>query len=171
LLAAGAALGDERPVVVAGADREAIERAAPAGCDVLFNPAWSLGRAGGILLAHGQRPGRALCLAPVDVPLVPASVFEALARKWDELGEPARGWLAPRLERPPDSRSGRFGHPVVVGPDLLDGLAALGPGADLRALRSAADPLAAVAVEAAEILDDLDLPADLDRLRRRLERA
>lgn len=169
LLQAGQALGGERPLVVTGGDREAIERAAPAGCDVLFNPEWSLGRAGGVLRAHALRPGSALCLAPVDVPLVPARVFAALARKWDALGSPGLGWLAPRLDLASDDRTGRFGHPVVLGPLLLDGLAALGPAADLRQLRRAAEPLASLAVDAPEILDDLDTPTDLELLQRRLE--
>jgi molybdenum cofactor cytidylyltransferase len=167
LLAAGANLGGARPMVVTGADHAAIARAAPQRCELLFNPEWALGRAGGILLAHQRRPEHALCLAPVDSPLVPAGVFEALARKWDEMGEPVQGWLAPQLERPGDPLHGRFGHPVIAGPDLLDKLAALGPAADLRELRRAAHPLARIAVGAAEILDDLDLPSDLERLQAR----
>jgi molybdenum cofactor cytidylyltransferase len=167
LLEAGAAIGDVPPLVVTGADHQAIARSAPCGCELLFNPAWERGRAGGVLLAHERWPDHALCLAPVDVPLVPARVFAALARKWDELGAPPSGWLAPRLEHPGDLLHGRFGHPVVAGPRLLDKLAELGARADLRSLRRLSDPLAQIAVQAPEILDDLDLPSDLERLQRR----
>ncbi len=167
LLEAGAAIGDVPPLVITGADHQAIARSAPRGCELLFNPEWERGRAGGVLLAHERRPDHALCLAPVDVPLVPTRVFAALARKWDELGAPSSGWLAPRLELLGDALHGRFGHPVVAGPRLLDKLEELGAEADLRSLRRLSDPLAQIAVQAPEILDDLDLPSDLERLQRR----
>ena|SRR5687767_3955185 len=170
LLAASAGLGDVPRVVVTGGDDGAIVRSAPSGCELLFNPEWERGRSGGVLLAHRRLPDAALCVAPVDVPLVPASVFEALAHKWDELGAPASGWLAPRLELRADPRDGRYGHPVIVGPALLDQLETLGPSADLRELRRASHPLSRVGVGAPEILDDLDLPGDLERLQRRLGR-
>jgi CTP:molybdopterin cytidylyltransferase MocA len=171
LLAAGACLDGHPPLVVTGADHDAIARAVPAVCELLHNPRWAEGRSGGILLAHRRLPDRALCLAPVDVPLVPAPVFEALARKWEELGAPPSGWLSPRLEAPGRPGDGRHGHPVVLGPALLDSLEGLPPTASLRELRGRARPLAQVAVEQVAILDDLDLPEDLRRLRQRLGRA
>jgi molybdenum cofactor cytidylyltransferase len=167
LLEAGGGIGDVPPLVVTGSDHPSISRAAPRGCELLFNPEWERGRAGGVLLAHERWPDHALCLAPVDVPLVPASVFTALARKWDELGAPPSGWLAPRLRLAGDPLHGHFGHPVVAGPRLLARLADLAPEADLRSLRRLSDPLCQLAVETAAILDDLDLPSDLERLQRR----
>ncbi|MDP6539656.1 MAG: NTP transferase domain-containing protein [Planctomycetota bacterium] len=160
LLDAGACLDEVAPLVVAGADHEALAAAVPPGVDLIHHRAWAAGRSGGIVAAAGARPGRDLCLAPVDVPLVPAEVFEALARAWSEAGAPGGGWLAPR-------HGGRHGHPVVVGRELVAGLAASPPDTPLRDVRGRADPLLAVPVRAREVLDDLDRPADLDRLRER----
>ena len=163
LLEAGAVL-DDAPLVVTGADHTRIAAALPKGIEALENPAWAAGRTGGVARAALRRPGRDLCIAPVDVPLVPASVFAALAVAWHEAGAPARGWLAPWVER---AGARRFGHPVIVGRELAAHLADWPPGRALRELRDRADPLLAVRVEAAEILDDLDGPEDLDALRRR----
>jgi CTP:molybdopterin cytidylyltransferase MocA len=166
LLAAGAALGDPRPLVIAGAHAAEIERACAARAEVAFNPRWSEGRTGGVALAHALRPGLDLCLAPVDAPLVPGAVFAALAQAWNAAGEPELGWLAPHFPpgAPPGGR--RYGHPVVAGRRLLDRLGALAPGAPLRSLRALAEPLFSIGTDRAAVLDDLDTPEDLERLRR-----
>jgi CTP:molybdopterin cytidylyltransferase MocA len=121
-----------------------------------------------VALAHGARPGLDLCLAPVDVPRVPAAVFEGLARAWEEAGAPARGWLAPAWAAP-GGGPGRHGHPVVVGRGLLDRLDDPGlRGRPLKALRALAGPLLALLGPWPEILEDLDTPADLERLQKKL---
>ena len=150
--------------MITGADHEAIRAAVPAGVEVARNDAWARGRTGGIQLAVRLRRERDLCLAPVDVPLVPAEVFAALSRAWEEAGAPARGWLAPAVELDGEIR---HGHPVVVGRDLLAELAAWPPERPLRELRARAAPLLSAPVGAVEVLDDLDEPADLAALRRR----
>jgi CTP:molybdopterin cytidylyltransferase MocA len=161
LLAAGAASSGAPPLVVTGADHAAIAAALPGGVAALENPRWAEGRAGGVALAARARPGLDLCLAPVDVPLVPARVFSALAAAWQAAGAPARGWLAPCVAV---GGSRRFGHPVVLGRDLVGLLAAARKDLPISALRAEADPLLAVEVESLRILDDLDTPADRDRL-------
>lgn len=168
LLAAARPLADPRPLVVSGADHEAIARAArrqDAELEVVHNPDWEAGRTGGVALAARLRPGRDLCLAPVDVPLVPAAVFEALDAAWSQAGAPAEGWLAPFVRR---DGAPRFGHPVVLGRGLARRLERLSPAEPLRVLREHAAPLLAVEVASAAILDDLDTPLDLRRLRGRL---
>ena len=165
LLRAGAGMDGAAPLVITGADHRAIERAAPGGGEVAFNEAWERGRSGGVRVARGLRPGLDLCLAPVDVPLVPREVFEALAAAWANAGAPARGWLAPCVVG--GDGVPRFGHPVVVGRELLGELEAMDEGAPLRELRSRAHPLLAVEVSAREILDDLDAAAALARVRGR----
>ncbi len=129
------------------------------------NAEWERGRTGSVALAASLRRGQDLCLAPVDVPLVKRSVFEALARSWHSAGSPARGWLAPR-------HAGRFGHPIVVGRallwDLLEKSADLGPDTPLSELRARAMPVFFVDVDDVAVLDDLDGPDDLSRLRARL---
>jgi len=165
LCAAGASLSGAPPLVVTGGDHAEILAAAPPGAEVLFNPDWRGRRTSGVRLAASHRPGRDLCIAPVDVPLVPAPVFEALLEAWLSAGSPSRGWLAPSFPLVP-GRKPRFGHPVVAGRDLLLELSAAAPGAPLRWLRERAAPLLSVAVPHPEILDDLDTPEDFQRLRR-----
>jgi CTP:molybdopterin cytidylyltransferase MocA len=154
------------PLVIAGADHDEIAAAAPRGVEVLFNPDWHTGRTSGVRLAAAHRPGLDLCLAPVDVPLVPAAVFLALRRAWIAAASPTRGWLAPCLASPPGGAP-RFGHPVVAGRGLLAELGSLAPDDPLRTLRERAEPLFSVSVPHPEILDDLDTPEDFRRLLRR----
>ena len=156
----GACFDDTVPLVITGADHALIEAALPRGLEIAHNAEWARGRTGGVALACAHRSGLDLCLAPVDAPLVPARVFAALLRAWTEALAPSRGWLAPR-------RAGRFGHPVVVGRSLLEELAEFEPGTPLSALRVHADPLLSIDVDADEVLDDLDTPEDLARLRAR----
>ncbi len=164
LLEAGRALDGAPPLVVAGADWDAIRAAAPAGVEVAHNETWERGRTGTVALAARLRPGLDLVLAPVDVPLVGVEVFAALERAWAERGAPARGWLAPAAGSPP-----RPGHPVVVGRELVGEAAAMAPDEPLRTLRARAEPLWMVAVATEAVLDDLDTPADLARLAARFD--
>ena len=60
-----------------------------------------------------------------------------------------------------------MGHPVVVGRALAQKALELAPDAPLRGLRQSARPLWSLAVPSAAILDDLDTPEDLARLRAR----
>lgn len=168
LLAAGACFDGAPPLVVAGADHDAIARAAPARAEVLHHARWSDGRTGTVAAAAARRPGLDLCLAPVDVPLVPSEVFAALRAAWIAEGSPTRGFLAPWVGPEKDSdRPHRFGHPIVVGRELLRELAALPADAPLSELRARAEPLRGVEVRSRAILDDLDTPEDLERLRGR----
>jgi len=169
LLAAGAVLDSTPPLVVTGADDAPIAAALPPGVERVFSPDWARGRNAGLALACERRPGRDLALAPIDCPLVPRAVFEALAERWVRAGAPPRGWLAPRA-RGAYGRA-RHGHPLVLGRDLARAVAFLEPDAPLRALRERASPLLSLDVPGLEVLDDLDLPADLERLRARLEGA
>jgi molybdenum cofactor cytidylyltransferase len=160
LVRSGAAFDAIPPLVVSGADHALIASALPRGVEIAFNERWERGRTGGIQLAARVRAGFDLCLAPVDVPLVPREVFDALAQAWVEAGSPARGWLAPRCAR-------GFGHPIVVGRALLEEISGLDPDEPLSSLRKRAEPLAAIEVLSDAILDDLDTPEDLERMRAR----
>jgi molybdenum cofactor cytidylyltransferase len=166
LLAAGRCFDGAAPLVITGQDHDAIAAAAPRGVEVRRNSDWERGRTGGVLLAASLRSGLDLCLAPVDVPLVPASVFEALLAAWLRSNSPGRGWLAPSFT-PKGSPSPRFGHPVVLGRDLLQDHAGLEPKTPLNRLRERGDPVFSVEVGAPEILDDLDDPEDFGRLQGR----
>ena len=168
LASAGAAFDGDVPLVVTGADHPAIaasDAVRRAGAEVVQNERWSSGRTGGVLLAASRRPGLDLCLAPVDVPLVPCSVFDALLSAWLAAGAPPEGWLAPSYRRSPGAVP-EFGHPVVLGRQLLRALSGNDAGTPLRALRSRARPVFGVEVASPEILDDLDTEEDFERLRR-----
>ena len=160
LLAAGHCFDSAPPIVVAGAHHAEIAGAAPEGVRLLNNTNWQAGRTGSLQLARQESPGEDLCIAPVDVPLVEASVFEALLARWRSAGAPPRGWLAPSTE-------GRFGHPLVLGRELLEDLSGWPADRSLRLLRAEAQPLLSVEGSWPEVLDDLDSPADLARLRAR----
>jgi CTP:molybdopterin cytidylyltransferase MocA len=168
LVRAGACLDDAPPLVIAGADRDAIARALPSGAEIAFNPQWAASRTAGVRVAAELRPGFDLCVAPVDVPLVPSAVFESLLAAWRERGAPSRGWLAPSYAPPSAPENLSHGHPIVIGHDLAPALAALEPDAPLRALRAMADPVWSVAVLDDAILDDLDTPEDLARMRAKM---
>jgi CTP:molybdopterin cytidylyltransferase MocA len=167
LASAGAAFDGAAPLVVTGADHAAIEAsgaARRAGAEVACNANWHRGRTGGLLLAASLRAGLDLCVAPVDVPLVPRAIFDALLEAWLRAGSPERGWLAPLFRSSP-SAVPRFGHPIVLGRSLLRDLAEEDPSIPLRALRTRAKPVFSVEVVSPEVLDDLDTAEDLGRLR------
>lgn len=163
LVAAGARVSDAAPLVVTGAHHDAIAERLPRGVEVVRNERWSDGRVGGVALAAAARADHDLVIAPVDVPLVPHDVFAALADEWRARGSPARGWLAPFVAV---AGTPRFGHPVVVGRALLRELdCSRKDFPSLRDLRSASSPRLELRQESARILDDLDTPDDLVRLR------
>lgn len=170
LCRAGSCLAPHRPLVVTGAHDRLIAQRAPAGVELCYNPEWRLGRTGGLQRAVAMRPNQDLCIAPVDTPRVPRAVFEALLDQWARVDRPALGWLAPRYlpegsGAPSSPDSGRFGHPIVVGRGLLGRLGELAPDAPLRELRAWADPLLSVPVDSPTVLEDLDTPEDLSRIR------
>lgn len=168
----GAARGTcEGALVVSGAHHAELCAAAPTHAEVLHNPDWAAGRGTSLRAAAARLPGRDLCIAPVDVPLVPARVFRALTREWEVRGAPALGWLGPRLDLPSHRLHGRFGHPIVLGSALAGHLAAWGADRPLRDLRSRSRPLMALDVADLEVMDDLDTPQDLAELRKRLKGA
>ena len=153
---------DPRPLVVAGPDFEAISAAAPQDVEVVAHPGWAAGRTGSIARAVHEREGRDLLLAPVDCPAVPASVFQALRQAWALADSPPLGWLAPR------HTDGRFGHPIVIGRDLLRMLPGFDPDRPLRDLRALAEPLLSTPVDSEAVLEDLDTPQDRARIQDRL---
>ncbi|MBM3986663.1 MAG: hypothetical protein FJ294_01745 [Planctomycetes bacterium] len=160
-LLAALACVDADPLVVTGAHAEEIRAHCARPASWLHNPRWSEGRTSGVIAARDALPGADLLIAPVDVPMVRATTIAAILRAWHDAGRPEAGWLAPRLRA-----QGTFGHPVLVGRELLRRLDA---GKELRALRAFAQPLLAAEVDDPAILDDLDTRSDLDALRQRLE--
>lgn len=152
---------DPHALVVTGAHDAELRSHFATHASWLWNTRWAEGRTSGVIAARDALPGVDLLIAPVDVPLVREATVAALVRAWSAEGRPASGWLAPRF-----GAEGAFGHPVIVGRELLRRLDA---GKELRSLRALAQPLLAVAVEDRSILDDLDTRSDLEGLRQRLE--
>jgi CTP:molybdopterin cytidylyltransferase MocA len=164
LLEAGGASARDPALVIAGPHATEIASAlAGRPAEVLRHPDWAAGRTGSLQAALARRAERDVCLAPCDVPLVPRAVFEALPAAWGEAGSPAQGWLGPAVRV---AGRLRFGHPVVIGRDLLREVLSFPPDRPLRDLRRAARPLLALEVDERAILDDLDEPGDLERLER-----
>jgi molybdenum cofactor cytidylyltransferase len=156
------ACGESTPLVISGAHSSEIAAAFEEQAELLEHTGWSAGRTSSIASAVRHLPGYDILLAPVDSPLVPASVFEALRETWQAAGAPARGWLSPR-----DLSSERHGHPILIGRELAAELLPLAADAPLRSLRALADPLLEVGVDSPEILDNLDTPLDLAQMRAR----
>ena len=102
--------------------------------DVAHNPDWAQGRTGSVAVGAAARPGMDLVVAPIDAPLVPGEVFEALEREWKARGAPLAGWLAPATDG-----GSRYGHPVVLGRELARSAAALPPDTPQRHVRGGAD--------------------------------
>jgi CTP:molybdopterin cytidylyltransferase MocA len=154
LLAAGSVLQER--ALVSGA----YAPPAPAGCEVIANPRWQSGRLSSVQAAVARFPGRDLLLAPVDVPLVPTSVFRALLESWQAAASPAFGWLSPR-----HAESGRYAHPVLMGRELLEALREEECDRPLKDFRRLAQPCWSIDCHSAAVLDDLDTPVDLAALR------
>lgn len=150
-----------RVVLITGADDTRIRAAllgSQARVECLHNPDWARGRSGGLALAARAFPGRPALIWPIDCPRVLPATVQALCARWSDLGEPARGWLAPAVRA---AGRLRHGHPVWVGAELLSGLEAAGPDQPLRALRALAAPLAELLVDDPRILEDFDTPEQL----------
>ena len=163
LLEASSEVGAGRAIVVTGAHHEEIlahveDRAVVVRCE-----RWAQGRLASFCAGVTATEGADILLAPVDVPMVRAETFALLEGAWRSESSPPRGWLAPWWRA--DRR--RFGHPIVIGRDLARAAQALGPGEPLKTLRARAEPLLEIETSDATILDDLDTPSDLARLRGR----
>jgi len=157
------ACGDPSPLVVAGAHSAEIALALGSRGELLQHPSWAEGRTGSVARAVAHLDRRDILLAPVDSPLVPAAVFDALRGAWAEAGAPSRGWLSPM-----DTASGKHGHPVLFGHELADQILSFDASEPLRSLRSLAEPLLELALSSPEVLDNLDTQAALALMRERL---
>jgi len=165
LLRAGAALQSQHRLIVSGEHHGEIAEfvGTPSqGLELCHNPHWERGRTGSVRRAVQRLPGHDLCLAPVDVPLVSSEVFAHLAASWRAAGAPPLGWLAPAYR---GAAGLAYGHPVVIGRGLLSQLSEATDALPLSHWRKLAQPLWCVEVQEASILDDLDGPEDLERLR------
>jgi molybdenum cofactor cytidylyltransferase len=148
-------------VVGVGAEHEATAAVAEAmGASVVINDDPRSEQIDSLRLAMVSVPAGAagMLVCPVDVPLVSASLVEALIAAFEASGK--------ALVLP--GREGRHGHPVLFGRALFDELLRESlPGGARDVVHS--HLLEAVVVEIQEemILKDVDTPEDLRRFRGR----
>lgn len=135
----------------------------PQAVDILHNQDWKQGRTGSLQTAIGALANLDLVVAPVDCPRIPRQVFEALLQRWLQAGSPSMGWCAPFFEDPSTGKE-MYGHPILIGRDLLQEALRMGPDEPLRTLRASAKPTLGARVSHVEILEDLDTREDLERL-------
>ncbi len=166
LLASGRCMDGAPPLVVVGAHATQIAARLPKHCQLLVHEGWALGRTSSIQAGLMARPGLDVCLSPVDAPLVLARTYLALAQSWEEAGAPEHGWLAPYLQASAGAPRA-YGHPVVLGRKLAAEGLKFAPQQPLRELRGSAGVLLGTAVDDPGILDQLDHPQDLERMRTR----
>lgn len=154
------------PEVVAGTSPHAPEVARvlrDAGCSILVCDRSAEGMGGTlaqIIAAQASarrlegRPMPAWCVLPADMPRVAASTIDHILTEWRRLApaDRARAAIAP-------SHAGTRGHPVLLGPDWTDAVAALGGDAGARGL--IASHLRLVEVIDPGCLFDVDTPAAL----------
>ena len=152
-------------VVVAGPDSERIGDllAGHPHVTVVVNPRRDEGMFTSVQAGVGavESTRTALFLQPVDCPVVPAEVFEALCDTFLAHG-------AGRAVIP--CHGGRGGHPVLLPGNLRRAILAAGPGSTLREILARAGAVRAPVASPA-VLTDVDTPADIARLRALLEGA
>lgn len=153
-----------RPVVVAGADADAIlPEATRLGARGVEHRGWEAGRVGSLCAGLDALPedglAQGLLVWPVDRPGCTGREVALLAEAWAHAEAPSTGWLSPR------SPEGRHGHPLLLGADLAAAARQLAPGADLRSLREQAEPLWALPVSHSGTALNLDRPEDAARVR------
>ncbi len=160
LLETSQGLCQNKPLLVAGADHGPIQAACAGGTlEVLHHPDWEQGRTGSIAAAVRARADQDLLLWPADSPCLHRRDLEGMIEAFLKAGSPPRGWIAPRC---PD---GRFGHPLILGRELLTRVARMGLDQPLRDLRKHAHPLGTVDLYHFGARINLDTPADLEEVQ------
>ena len=106
----------------------------------------------------GPHAGDAFLLAPADHPTLDAAVIPLLIRRRKE--QPTKTIFIPTFE-------GRRGHPTLIGWKHVSGIRGLSATTGLNAyLRECGDETCEVPVTSADVLFDLDTPADYAALQR-----
>jgi molybdenum cofactor cytidylyltransferase len=148
-------------VVGVGLDHEAAAAHAESlGAVVVVNEDGRSEQIDSLRLALGSVPARVagVLVSPVDVPLVSASLVDALIRAFEASGKP--------LVLP--GREGRHGHPVLFGRALFDEILQSDlPGGAREVVHAHLDVAVVVEVEEEMTLRDVDTPDDLRRFRQR----
>ena len=149
-------------VVVLGRDAAAVEKhASSAGvaARLAVNPDPDRGQLSSLLAALdvlADRPFEGVAVVPVDLPLVSAATVARVIAAWRPSGA--------AIARPV-SGDGRHGHPVVFAARLFPELAAADVAVGARqVVRAHAAETVDVPVEDEGAFEDIDTPADYERL-------
>jgi molybdenum cofactor cytidylyltransferase len=148
-------------VVGVGAEHEAAAAVAESmGASVVINEDPHSEQIDSLRLAMESVPAEAagMIVSPVDVPLVSASLVDALIAAFETSGK--------ALVLP--GREGRHGHPVLFGRALYDELLRHPlPGGARDVVHAHLNEAAVVEIQEEMILKDVDTPEDLRRIRKR----
>jgi molybdenum cofactor cytidylyltransferase len=149
-------------VVVAGAHLDAVRRAMPPHerrARVIEHPDWANGQLSSLLAglrAIDDPLLEAAMVTLVDVPLVSASTVDAVLRAWRRTRAP--------IVRPVDGE--RHGHPVIFDRAVFEDLRSADPRTGAKAVFALhRDRVLNVEVTDAGAFEDMDTPADYERLR------
>ncbi len=172
LMSAFQEAGCRPPVLVLGAEAEALRRRLPEGVAerclrLVVNTQWEAGRTGSLqagLAAAADAAGEAsdFLIAPVDHPFVAAGTIREM------LGALENGRASgARVVIP--VHGGRSGHPVLCDGRLRGEFSRLRAGEPASRVTSRIPGrVLRLATEDPAVLDDLDTPADLQRARARV---
>lgn len=148
-------------VVVAGAHIDAVRHAMPRHeprARVIEHPGWEQGQLSSLLAgldAIDQPQLEGALVTPVDVPLVTPFTVAAVVSAWRRTRAP--------IARPADGA--RHGHPVIFDCSVFDELRAADPNIGAKAVFATyRDRVLNVEVKDAGAFEDIDTPADYERL-------
>ena len=162
--------GTPRLVVVSGAHIDAVRRAMPSHesrAKVIEHTAWAQGQLSSLLAgldAIDDALLEAAIVTPVDVPLVTAATVAAVIGAWRRTRAP--------IVRPVNASTSlsaggeRHGHPVIFDRSVFADLRSADPNIGAKAVFAVhRDRVLNVEVTDPGAFEDMDTPADYDRLR------
>jgi molybdenum cofactor cytidylyltransferase len=151
---------DEIFVVLGHRELEIRQRLAGTGVQYVINQGFQQGMLSSVKLGAAQVAPRtdAILIALVDQPMVPTALFNKLINAYYDQDEKRIAVL---------SYEGQHGHPIILSRDFEDELMLMANDAPygLRTLIDRhRDEILEVEVDSSVILEDIDAPADYERL-------
>ena len=158
-------------VVVAGAHIDAVRHAMPRGerrARVIEHPGWQQGQLSSLIAGLDAIDApllEAALVTPVDVPLVTPFTVAAVIGAWRRARAPIVRPIDASI--PPNVGGRRHGHPVIFDRAVFEELRSADPNIGAKAVFAAhRTRIVNVEVKDAGAFEDIDTPADYDRLIR-----
>jgi len=155
--------------VVAGAHIDAVRRAMPnheRRARVIEHPTWERGQLSSLIAGLDAIDApllEAVMVTPVDVPLVTPLTVAALIGAWRRTRAPIVRPAGPMISLNPGAQ--RHGHPVIFDRAVFADLRAADPNIGAKAVFAIhRDRIVNVEVKDAGAFEDIDTPADYERL-------